>query len=62
MRYLYIGHFVVFTALLLLFSFQNPEVATAPLFAAGITLPVSMLVFGVHVPGMRPGVSRGSGR
>jgi putative membrane protein len=55
MRYLYIGLIVVFTALVLLFKFQNLETATVSLFSASITLPVSALVFGVYVLGMLTG-------
>jgi uncharacterized integral membrane protein len=55
MRYLYIGLIVVFTALVLLFKFQNLETATVSLFSASITLPVSILVFGVYVLGMLTG-------
>ena len=55
MRYLYIGLIVVFTALVLLFKFQNLEAATVSLFGASITLPISFLVFGVYVLGMLTG-------
>ena len=55
MRYLYIGLIVVFTALVLLFKFQNLEAATVSLFSASITLPVSVLVFLVYVLGMLTG-------
>jgi uncharacterized integral membrane protein len=52
---LYIGLIVVFTALVLLFKFQNLESATVSLFAASITLPMSVLVFGVYLLGMLTG-------
>jgi uncharacterized integral membrane protein len=55
MRYLYTGLIVVFTALVLLFKFQNLETATVSLFSASITLPMSILVFGVYVLGMLTG-------
>jgi uncharacterized integral membrane protein len=55
MRYVYIGLIVVFTALVLLFKFQNLETATVSLFSASITLPVSVLIFGVYVLGMLTG-------
>ena len=55
MRYAYIGLIVVFTALVLLFKFQNLETATVSLFSASITLPISALVFGVYVLGMLTG-------
>ncbi len=44
MRYLYIGLIVAFTALVLLFKFQNLETATVSLFSASVTLPLSVLV------------------
>jgi len=52
---LYIGLIIVFTALVLLFKFQNLETATVSLFSASLTLPVSILVFGVYVLGMLTG-------
>ena len=55
MRNLYIGLIVVFTGLVLLFSFQNLETATISLFRASITLPMSVLVIGVYVLGMLTG-------
>jgi uncharacterized integral membrane protein len=55
MKYVYIGLIVVFTALVLLFKFQNLETATVSLFSTSITLPVSVLVFGVYVLGMLTG-------
>ena len=57
MRYLYIGLIVVFTALVLLFKFQNLETATVSLFSASITLPLSVLVFVIYVLGMLTGGS-----
>ena len=55
MRYVYIVLIVVFTALVLLFKVQNFETATVTLFSASVTLPVSVLVFGVYVLGMLTG-------
>ena len=55
MRYLYIGLIVVFTALVLLFKFQNLETATISLFSASITLPLSILVIAIYVLGMLTG-------
>ena len=43
---------VTFTALVLLFKFQNLDNVTVSLFAANITLPVSIMVIGVYVFGM----------
>jgi len=57
MRYLYIALIVVFTALVLLFKFQNLESATVSLFSASITLPLSILVFVIYVLGMLTGGS-----
>ena len=55
MRYVYIGLIVAFTAIVVLFKFQNLETATVSLFSASITLPVSLLVFGICVLGMLTG-------
>jgi len=55
MRYLYIGLIVAFTALVVLFKFQNLETATVSLFSASITLPVSVLVVAIYVLGMLTG-------
>jgi putative membrane protein len=55
MRYLYIGLIVVFTALVLLFKFQNLETATVSLFSASVTLPLSILVIAIYVLGMLTG-------
>ena len=54
-RYIYIGLIIAFTALVLLFKFQNLETATVSLFSASITLPVSVLVFVIYVLGMFTG-------
>jgi len=51
----YIGLIVAFTALVLLFKFQNLETATVSLFSASITLPVSILVMLIYVLGMLTG-------
>lgn len=57
MRFVYIGLVVVLTALVVLFKFQNLETATVSLFSASVTLPVSLLVFGVYALGMLTGGS-----
>jgi uncharacterized integral membrane protein len=49
------GLIVVFTAIILLFKFQNLQTATVSLFSASITLPVSVLVIGIYVLGMLTG-------
>ena len=55
MRYVYIALIVVFTAIVVLFKFQNLESVTVSLFAASITLPVSILVLLIYVLGMLTG-------
>jgi lipopolysaccharide assembly protein A len=55
MRYLYIGLIVLFTALVVLFKFQNHETATISFLSASITLPLSTLVFAIYVLGMLTG-------
>jgi len=52
---LYIGLIVAFTAVVLLFKFQNLETATVSLFSASITLPLSILVLAIYVLGMLTG-------
>jgi lipopolysaccharide assembly protein A len=54
-RYLYIALIVIFTALVILFKFQNLETATVSLFSMSVTLPVSLLVFAIYVLGMFTG-------
>ena len=55
MRNLYLGLIVVFSALVLLFMFQNLQSATIALFSTSITLPLSVLVFAIYVLGMLTG-------
>ena len=55
MRYLYIGLIVLFSAIVLLFKFQNLETATVSLLSASITLPLSILVLAIYVLGMLTG-------
>jgi lipopolysaccharide assembly protein A len=55
MRYVYMGLVVVFTAIVVLFKFQNLETATVSLFSVSATLPVSILVFLIYVLGMLTG-------
>lgn len=57
MRYVYMALIVVFTAVVLLFKFQNLQSATVSLFSASITLPVSILVIGIYILGMFTGGS-----
>ncbi len=55
MRYVYVGLIVAFTALVLLFKVQNLDSVTVSLFAASITLPLSVLVIAIYVLGMLTG-------
>jgi len=54
-RLVYIGLIVAFTALVLLFKFQNLDAVTVSLFSASVTLPVSVLVVLIYVLGMLTG-------
>jgi putative membrane protein len=54
-RYVYIGLIVVFTAMVLLFKFQNLQTVTVSLFSASMTLQVSFLVIGIYILGMFTG-------
>ena len=55
MRTLYIALIVAFTAIVVLFKFQNLETVTVTLLSASLTLPVSMLVLAIYVLGMLTG-------
>ena len=55
MKYVYMVLIVAFTAMVLLFKFQNLESVTVSLFSASLTLPLSALVFAVYVLGMLTG-------
>lgn len=57
MRFVYIALIVVFSGIVILFKFQNLQTATVSLFSASVTLPVSLLVFGIYVLGMLTGGS-----
>jgi uncharacterized integral membrane protein len=57
LKYVYIGPIVAFTALVLLFMFQNLETVTVSLLSASMTLSVSTLVMLVYVLGMLTGGS-----
>ena len=54
-RYIYIALIVLFAGILVLFKFQNLESVTVSLFAASVTLPVSVLVLLIYVLGMLTG-------
>jgi len=54
-RTLYIVLIVAFTAIVVLFKFQNLETVTVTLLSASLTLPVSSLVLAIYVLGMLTG-------
>lgn len=56
-RYVYIALIVVFTAIVLLFKFQNIETVTVTLLNWSMTLPLSLLLIGVYILGMATGSS-----
>ena len=55
MRYVYIVLIVLFASIVLLFKVQNLESVTVTLFAASVTLPLSVLVLLIYVLGMLTG-------
>jgi uncharacterized integral membrane protein len=55
MRYVYLALIVLFTAVVLLFKFQNLETVTVSLLSASVTLPVSVLIILVYVLGALTG-------
>jgi uncharacterized integral membrane protein len=55
LRYVYIALIVLFTALVLLFKFQNLQTVTVSLLSASFTLPVSVLVLLIYILGMLTG-------
>ena len=55
MKYVYMVLIVAFTAMVLLFKFQNLDSVTVSLFSASLTLSLSGLVFAVYVLGMLTG-------
>jgi lipopolysaccharide assembly protein A len=54
-KYLYMVLIVAFTAMVLLFKFQNLDSVTVSLFSASLALPLSVLVFAIYVLGMLTG-------
>jgi len=54
-RFVYIALIVVFTALVLLFKFQNLDMVTVSLFSANVSLPVSVLIVVIYLLGMLTG-------
>jgi len=55
MKYVYIALIVVFAGIVLLFKVQNLTSVTVSLFAASVTLPISVLVLSIYVLGMFTG-------
>jgi uncharacterized integral membrane protein len=55
MKYVYIALIVVFAGIVLLFKVQNLTMVTVSLFAASVTLPLSVLVLSIYAMGMLTG-------
>jgi uncharacterized integral membrane protein len=55
MRYVYMALIVILAAIIILFKVQNLEAVTVSLFAASVTLPVSVLVLLIYLLGMLTG-------
>jgi len=55
MRYVYMALIASLAAIVILFKVQNLETVTITLFAASVTLPVSVLVLLIYVLGMLTG-------
>ena len=55
MRYVYMALIAILAAVIILFKVQNLESVTVSLFAASVTLPVSVLVLLIYVLGMLTG-------
>lgn len=55
MRYVYMALIAMLAAIIILFKVQNLEAVTVSLFAASVTLPVSVLVLLIYVLGMLTG-------
>jgi uncharacterized integral membrane protein len=55
MRYVYMALIAILAVIIILFKFQNLESVTVSLFAASVTLPVSVLVLLIYVLGMLTG-------
>jgi uncharacterized integral membrane protein len=55
MRYVYMALIAILAAIVILFKVQNLESVTVSLFAASVTLPVSVLVLLIYVLGMLTG-------
>jgi putative membrane protein len=55
MRYVYMALIAILAAIIILFKVQNLESVTVSLFAARVTLPVSVLVLLIYLLGMLTG-------
>jgi lipopolysaccharide assembly protein A len=55
MRYVYMGLIVLVAAVVLLFKVQNLTNVTIALFSMSLTMPISLLVFGIYILGMLTG-------
>ena len=55
MRYVHIAIIVLLTLLVLTFKLQNLQSVTVQFFAFSLTMPVTLLLFGVYVLGMFTG-------
>ena len=55
MRYVYMALIAILAAIIILFKVQNLEAVTVSLFAASVTLPVSVLVLLIYLLGMLTG-------
>ena len=55
MRFVYLSLIILVTVVVLVFKVQNLTSVTISLFSMSLTLPVSLLIFGVYVLGMLTG-------
>lgn len=55
MRFVYMALIAIFAGVVILFKVQNLESVTVSLFAASVTLPVSVLVLLIYLLGMLTG-------
>jgi uncharacterized integral membrane protein len=55
MRYVYMALIAILAAIVILFKVQNLEAVTVSLFAASVTMPVSVLVLLIYLLGMLTG-------
>ena len=55
MRYVYMALIAILAAIIILFKVQNLESVAVSLFAASVTLPVSVLVLLIYLLGMLTG-------